>query len=124
MQKTKNGESQKRENLIPRSSHPEMFCKKGVLKDFAKFTTPKSATFLKKKTLAQVFSCEFYKIFKNIFFIQNISGGPPASVDTLENSFYKEPKIFIKLIYGLYISSLVKFYAFYLVFPIIKRNNR
>ena len=98
MQKTKNGESQKRENLIPISSHPEMFCKKGVLKDFAKLTTPKPATFLKKKTQAQVFSCEFYKIFRNIFFIQNISGGPPACVDTLENSFYKEPKIFIKLL--------------------------
>ena len=36
-----------------------MFCEKGV-------RAP--ATLLKKETLAQVFSCEFCEIFKNIFF--------------------------------------------------------
>ena len=30
---------------------------------------------IEKETLAQVFSCEFYKIFKNIFFLQNNSSG-------------------------------------------------
>ena len=61
-----------------RSSCPEMFCKKGVLKHFAKFTGKhlcqnlflivaalRHATFLKKETLAQVFSCEFCEILKN-----------------------------------------------------------
>ena len=28
--------------------------------------------FIKKETLAQVFSCEFYKIFKNIFFTEQL----------------------------------------------------
>ena len=43
-----------------RSSRPERFCKKGVL--------PASAcNFTKKETLAQVFFCEFCKIFKNTF---------------------------------------------------------
>ena len=54
-----------------------MFCKKGVLKNFVKFTGKhlcqslffnkfagvRSETLLKKETLAQVFSCEFCEIF-------------------------------------------------------------
>ena len=31
--------------------------------------------FVKKETLAQVFSCKFCEIFKNTFFLQNTSGG-------------------------------------------------
>ena len=38
-----------------RSSYPKVFCKKGVLRNFTKFT-------------AQVFSCEFCEISKNAFF--------------------------------------------------------
>ena len=38
-------------------SRPEVFCKKGVLRNF-----------IKKETLAQVFSCEFCEISKNTFF--------------------------------------------------------
>ena len=41
-----------------RSSHPEVFCKKGVLRNFAKFTG---------KHLRRVFSCEFWEISKNTF---------------------------------------------------------
>ena len=58
-----------------------MFCKKGVLKKFAKYTgkrlyqslfSDKVAYFLKKETLAQAFSCEFCEIFKNCFFIEHL----------------------------------------------------
>ena len=42
-----------------RSSRPEVFCKKGVLKNFIKFTG---------KHLAQVFSCEFCEIFKSTYY--------------------------------------------------------
>ena len=54
-----------------RSSRPEVFCKKGVLRNFAKFTGKHLCqglflnkvagvhSFIKKETLAQVFSCEF-----------------------------------------------------------------
>ena len=61
-------------------SRPELFCKKGVLKNLAKFTGKHlrqslsfnkvacaAYNFIKKETLAQVFSCEFCEIFKNIF---------------------------------------------------------
>ena len=65
-----------------RSSPPEVFCKKDVLKNFAKFTGKhlcqsllfnkdtglRPATLLKRETQAQVFSCEFCEIFKNNFF--------------------------------------------------------
>ena len=54
-----------------RSSHPEVFCKKGVLRNFTKFTGKhlcKSFFFIKKETLAQVFSCEFCEISKNTFY--------------------------------------------------------
>ena len=65
-----------------RSSHPEVLRKKDVLKNFAKFTgkhlyqslffnkvaSLQACDFIKKETLAQVFSCEFCEIFKNTFF--------------------------------------------------------
>ena len=48
---------------IPRSSHPELFCKKGVLRNFAKFTlkhfcqkTPLTQKPVLKVTLFQNFS--------------------------------------------------------------------
>ena len=56
--------------------HLEVFCKNGVLRTFAKFTGKhlrqnvffnKVAGFIKKETLAQVFSCEFCEISENSF---------------------------------------------------------
>ena len=68
---------------ISRSTHPEVFCKKGVLRNFAKFTgkrlcqslfynkvaglRPQACNFIIKEPLAQVFSYEFCAIFKNTF---------------------------------------------------------
>ena len=67
--------------LINRSSRPDVFCKKGVLRNFAKFlgkhlyqslffieVAGGACNFTKKDTLAQVFSCEFCEISKNTFF--------------------------------------------------------
>ena len=53
-----------------RSSRPEVFCKRGVLRNIAKFTGKHlcQSLFIKKETLAQVFSCEFFDISKNTFF--------------------------------------------------------
>ena len=64
------------------SSRPEVLCKKGVLKNFTKFTGKhlcqsllfnkiaglRPTTLLKKETLGQVFSSEFCEISKNTFF--------------------------------------------------------
>ena len=61
---------------------PEMFCKKGVLRNFSKFTRKhlcqrlffnkvpivRHATLLTKEALAQLFSCEFFEISKKTFF--------------------------------------------------------
>ena len=57
-----------------------MFCKKGVLKNFAKFTgkhpsqslffnklAGQACNYIKKETLALVFCCEFCEISKNAF---------------------------------------------------------
>ena len=62
------------------SSRLEVFCKKGVLRNFTKFTgkhlchslffnkvAGSACNFIKKETLAQVFFCEFSKISSNIF---------------------------------------------------------
>ena len=46
-------------STLYRSSRPEVFCKKGVYRNFTK---------LRLQTLAQVFSCEFCEISKNTFF--------------------------------------------------------
>ena len=57
-----------------RSSRPEVFCKKGVLKNFTKFTGKHlyQSLFFNKvaglKPPAQVFPCEFSEVFKNSFF--------------------------------------------------------
>ena len=65
-----------------RSGRPELFCENGALRNYVKFTGKHQceslflnkvtglwpATLLKKETLAQVFSCEFYEISKNTFF--------------------------------------------------------
>ena len=60
-----------------------MFYKKGVLNNFAKFNEkqlcqslffnrlPEASTFIKKETLAQVFSSQFCEIFKNSFFTEH-----------------------------------------------------
>ena len=54
-------------------SSREVFFKKGVLKNFPKFTGNTCARafcqqLYLKETLAQVFSCEFCEIFRNTFF--------------------------------------------------------
>ena len=59
-------------NIQSRSSGPEVFCKKVVLRNFTKFTgkhVPESqfCNFIKKEALEQVFSCEFCEISKNTF---------------------------------------------------------
>ena len=64
---------------LPRSSRPEVFCKKIFLeisKNSQENTCARASfliksqacSFIKKDALAQVFSCEFYEIFKNTFF--------------------------------------------------------
>ena len=60
-----------------RSSQSDVFCEKGVLKKFIKFTVKHlcqslsfNKVFYKKETLAQVFSCEYCKIFNNTYFIK------------------------------------------------------
>ena len=69
-----------------KSSCPEVFCKKGVPKNFVKFTEKhlrqslffnkvpglRPATLLKEETLAQVFSYGFYKNFKSNFFYRTL----------------------------------------------------
>ena len=81
-----------------RSSHQRCSMYKGVFRNFAKFTVThlchslffnkvadlRPATLLKKKALAQMFSCEFCEIFKNTFSYRT----PPvaASGTTLSTS--------------------------------------
>ena len=66
------------------SSRPEVFCKKGTLKNFAKFTgkrlcwslfynniaglSPEACNFIKIEILTQVLSCKFCEVVKNTFF--------------------------------------------------------
>ena len=68
-----------------RSNHRRCSVKKGVLRNFAKFTGKHlcqslffnqvaggTCNLIKKETLAQVFSCEFCEIFKNTFFTEHV----------------------------------------------------
>ena len=69
--------------------------KKGAHRNFTKFTGKhlcqslffnkvaglRSATLLKKETMAQVFSCEFSKISKNTFFTEHPEATASASTE-------------------------------------------
>ena len=63
-----------------RSSHRKCSVRKGVLRNFAKFTAIhlcqslffKTRNFIKKETLTQVFSCEFCEISKNTFLTDHL----------------------------------------------------
>ena len=75
----------------PRQNQPpEEFCKKGVIRNFTKFTEntctivsffAEACNFIKKETLAQVFSCEFCDISKNTFFTEHIWATASAQID-------------------------------------------
>ena len=61
-------------NITYRKIRPYAFCKKDVYRNFTKFTGKHlcqslffTLNFIKKETLAQVFSCKFFKISKNTF---------------------------------------------------------
>ena len=79
------------QSVTHRGSHPDVLCKKGVLRIFVKFTgknlrqslffnkvagqkidSGAAYNFIKKETLAQVFSFEFYEISNNTFFIEHL----------------------------------------------------
>ena len=88
---------------------PEVFCKKGVLKNFAKFTGkqlcqiltfnkvagPRSQTcnFIKRETLAQVFSVNFVKLLKAPF-LQN-SSGRLLLIFLLDHNLIPEKRLYI-----------------------------
>ena len=81
-----------------RSSHRRCFFKKGVLRNFAKFTgkhlcqslffIKKKINFIKKETLAQVLSCKFCKISKNTFSENTSRRLLLTVVRDISNAFY------------------------------------
>ena len=81
-----------------RSSSPEVFCKKDVLKNFTKFTVKPlcqslffnkvAGLFIKKETLAQGFYCKFCEIFKNIFFNKIPPGDCFCYISSVVGVFY------------------------------------
>ena len=65
--------SNQEENDKDRSCHLEVFCKNGVVRNFAKFTgKPESLFLLKKRGGEQVFPCEFFEVSKDNFFIEHL----------------------------------------------------
>ena len=56
--------------VVYRSSHQRCSVRKGVLRNFTEFTGKQTCNFIKKETLAQVFSCEFCEISENTFFTE------------------------------------------------------
>ena len=71
-------ENCKANHILDRSSHRRCSVRKDVLRNFAKFTGkhlcqglfmsgPKACNFIKKYTLAQVFSCEFFEFLRTPF---------------------------------------------------------
>ena len=68
-----------------RSSRPEVFCIKDVFRNFAKFTEKylyQGFNFIKKETLAQMFSCVYCEISNNIFSYRT----PPVTASVISSS--------------------------------------
>ena len=89
-----------------KSSRPDVFCEKGVLRKFAKFQgkhvrqglffnkVAGACNFIKKGALAQVFSCEFCEISKNTFFY-----GTPLVVAPVARTLRAEWEKVLKIIH-------------------------
>ena len=78
-----------------RSSRPEVFCKKVLLEN------PRPATLLKKLTLAQVLSCEFFEISKNTFLHRTLLVAVSISKKRIRNKHEVFPMLIRSLIYQL-----------------------
>ena len=95
-----------------RSSLQSCSIKKGVLRNFAKFTGKHlcfQTNFIKKESLAEVFSCEFCEISKNTF-LQNTSGRLLPFL-----LFTVKIKANLKLVYAVYcalLSNISKYMSF------------
>ena len=96
------------EKKSARSSCPEMFHKKGVLEisqnsqentcagvSFLTKWQASACIFIKKETLAQVFSCKFCEIFKNIFFYRTppVAASNQPKMIPSTNNLEKVPEI-------------------------------
>ena len=122
-----------------RSSRPEVFCRKGVPRNFAKFTgkhlrqsfytefknyrknviVPEACNFIKKATLAQVFPCQFCEISKNTF-----SYWPPP-VAALLNCGYNFSKTFCFIkVFIFSISTLKETKIYWLIYSNRKNVNK
>ena len=74
--------------MLWQKQHLRCSVRKGVLRNFAKFTgkhlcqsfnkVAEACNFIKKETLAQVFSFEFCKISKNTFFTEHLWAVAPV----------------------------------------------
>ena len=90
------------EEITYKSRHQRCSVRKGVPRNFAKFTEKHlcqslffnkvaggACNFIKKETLAQVFSCEFCEISKNTFFTEHLwmtaSGINSQTIDWLDS---------------------------------------
>ena len=93
-----------------RSSRLDVFCRKGILRNFAKFTgkhlcqslffnkvAGAACNFIKKETLAQVFSCEFCEISKNTFFYRT----PPVALSE-DNTIQSSISVYFVIAWGSY----------------------
>ena len=76
--------------MIRRSRHQRCSIKKGVVRNFVKFTRKHLCqslfNFIRKETLVQVFSCEICEIFKNTFFTEHLRATSSGLVKPCLNS--------------------------------------
>ena len=76
--------------MIRRSRHQRCSIKKGVVRNFVKFTRKHLCqslfNFSRKETLVQVFSCEICEIFKNTFFTEHLRATASGLVKPCLNS--------------------------------------
>ena len=105
---------------IYRSSRPEVFCKKGFLRNFSNSQEntcvrvsfllklqAEACNFAKKETLAQVFSREFCEISKNTFSYKT----PPVAA-----SEYTRKNFLILTVSNKFMQNVLKHYQYWEVF--------
>ena len=74
--------------MLDRSSRPEVFCKRGVLKNIAKFTGEHLCQSLFFNKVVAAWDCEFCEIFKSTFFIKHLRWLLKSPFSVLHFSYY------------------------------------
>ena len=104
------------------SSRPDVFCKKGVLRNFTKFRGLRPATLLKKRLCHRCFTVNFEKFLRTPFFFEHLRWlllGIAKLTFTCSKSPTEPLEKGVKYVHGAFIVSFKHFPHLFLEFLLV-----